>query len=355
MTIERTQMKAAERFFAEVIAEYGITEGDVVRIPMTQCELARRRQRAASTVGAYLSAMGPRVLRRSPEIVLANCAVARPAEAIEQRGEGELLAAYRDLALAQARVIELQAAFADPARGLREMPRGSREVSREEEQEVELEPSSHLLLRDEPRADVAEPADGSAGWLDADLDRVLAPLQRAVERAGLQRMNNRLRLVEVLRPYPLARIEAAVAELVRQTNQRDTRVRSPFGLLHRLALNGDLPAAPAAAVAHEPVRPAAPLAAVFNDDIRTAVASLTPIELAGLDEVVDAEYGSKVAMPPAMRHAARLEQYPAWAATRTLRAHHGDTRSTPRARLGDNTSTSRGDHEDTPSTQGVHA
>ena len=45
-------MKAAERFFAEVIAEYGITEGDVVRIPMTQCELARRRRKAASTVGA---------------------------------------------------------------------------------------------------------------------------------------------------------------------------------------------------------------------------------------------------------------------------------------------------------------
>lgn len=348
-------MKAAERFFAEVIAEYGITEGDVVRIPMTQCELARRRQRAASTVGAYLSAMGPRVLRRSPEIVLAQRAVVRPVEVVEQRGEGELLAAYRDLALAQARVIELQAAFADPARGLRETPRGSREISREAEQEEELEPSSPLLPRDEPRAYVAEPVDDNGGWTLADLDRVLAPLQRAVERAGLQRMNNRPRLVEVLRPYPLARIEGAVTELVRQTNQRDTRVRSPFGLLHRLALNGDLPAEPTAAVVHEPVRPAAPQTTVFGDYVRTAVASLTPNELAGLDEVVDAEYGSKVAMPPAMRHAARLEQYPTWVATRTPRAHHGDTPSTPRAQPGDNTSTSRGDHEDTPSTQGVHA
>ena len=97
-------MKAAERFFAEVIAEYGITEGDIVRIPMTQCELARRRKRAASTVGAYLSAMGPRVMRRRPEIVLST----RPREAAdsaEMDEVDELLVAYRDLVAAQARVI----------------------------------------------------------------------------------------------------------------------------------------------------------------------------------------------------------------------------------------------------------
>ena len=135
-------MKAAERFFAEVIAEYGITEGDVVRIPMTQCELARRRQRAASTVGAYLSAMGPRVLRRSPEILLTNHTTTRAVDVVEHDTDGALLDAYRDLVVAQARVIELQASFAGPARGAREITRGSREFSREVQQEEEAEPEA---------------------------------------------------------------------------------------------------------------------------------------------------------------------------------------------------------------------
>ena len=139
-------MKAAERFFAEVIAEYGITEGDIVRIPMTQCELARRRKRAASTVGAYLSAMGPRVMRRSPEIVLARHDT-QPALDLESApaapsSDSVLLAAYRDLAIAQARVIELQVEFAESAREVREMPREVRGVARSSEQEEELLASS---------------------------------------------------------------------------------------------------------------------------------------------------------------------------------------------------------------------
>ena len=343
-------MKAAERFFAEVIADYGITEGDVVRIPMTQCELARRRKRAASTVGAYLSAMGARVVSRSPEIVLAHpsaeATVEQPASDV-----GLLLAAYRDLALAQARVIELQAAtFAESARGSREIPRGSRDISRDLQQEEDLQASSSLLDREDPRADRAE----LAGWTDSDFDTALAPLQQAVERAGLQRMNNRSQLAHVLRPYPVARIEAAVTELVRQVNQRDTRMRSPFGMLHRWAIDGDLPAA------HKPAT--APLQAVepvqqqltVDDAVRAAVAVLSADELADLDALVDNEYGSKGAMPPAMRHAARLEQYPYWAASRTPRAHHGDTPSTPWGLPGDTTSTPQGDPEVTTSTTGAH-
>lgn len=344
-------MKAAERFFAEVIAEYGITEGDVVRIPMTQCELARRRQRAASTVGAYLSAMGPRVVSRSPEIVLAADAPTRPAVDVGDSAAVALLAAYRDLALAQARVIELQAGVAEPARGSRGVPRGSRDISREVEEVKEEEAPSPLLISDVSRADLADPA----GWTDTDLDVVLAPLARAVERAGLQRMNNRAKLTEVLRPYPLARIEAAVTELTRQANQRDTHVRSPFGLLHRWALNGDLPPSPAAtspAIATARVAEPAP---TVDDTVRAAVAALTAGELADLDRLVDAEYGSRVPMPPAMRHAARLEQYPTWVSSRTPRAHHRVAPGTPRAHPEDTTGTPRGVHGDTPSTPGVHA
>jgi hypothetical protein len=346
-------VKAAERFFAEVIAEYGITEGDIVRIPMTQCELARRRKRAASTVGAYLSAMGPRVMRRSPEIVLArhDTQPALDLESAPAATESVLLAAYRDLAIAQARVIELQAEFAESAREPRETPRGLRDISRSVEQEEVLLASPADPARELSRAEPAEPA---SRWTDADLERVLAPLQQAAERAGVQRMNNRGQLAHVLRPYPLARIEAAVSELVRQVNQRDTRMRSPFGMLHRWAIDGDLPAAQSSATA--PLRACEPVQQqlTVDDAVRASVAALSADELAALDAVVDSEYGSKGAMPPAMRHAARLEQYPYWVASRTPRAHHEDTPGTPRGHLGDNPSTPREHHTNTTSTTGAH-
>jgi hypothetical protein len=348
-------VKAAERFFAEVIAEYGITEGDIVRIPMTQCELARRRKRAASTVGAYLSAMGPRVVRRSPEIVLAR-QDNQPALDLERApaaasSDSELLAAYRDLAIAQARVIELQAEFAEPARGPREMPRELREVARSSEQEEELLASSASQPRERPRAEPANPANR---WTDAELDGVLAPLQQAAERAELQRMNNRTQLAHVLHPYPLARIEAAVTELVRQVNQRDTRMRSPFGMLHRWAVDGDLPAAQNPTTAS--LRAAEPIhqQLTVDDAVRAAVAALSADELADLDALVDSGYGSKGAMPSAMRRAARLEQYPYWVASRTPQAHHEVTPGTPRGHLGDNPSTPREQHQNTTSTTGAH-
>ena len=135
-----------------------------------------------------------------------------------------------------------------------------------------------------------------------------------------------------------------MAELVRQVNQRDTRMRSPFGMLHRWAIDGDLPAAlqPTAA----PLRAAEPAQQqlTVDDAVRASVAALSAEELADLDGLVDSGYGSKGAMPPAMRHAARLEQYPYWVASRTPRAHHEDTPRTP-----------QGVPEDTSSTQGAHA
>lgn len=352
-------MKAAERFFAEVIAEYGITEGDIVRIPMTQCELARRRKRAASTVGAYLSAMGPRVVRRSPEIVLSRQDTPpalhlelAPSAAVSS--DSALLAAYKDLAIAQARVIELQAEFAETAREPREIARDLREVARSSEQEEELLASSASQPRETTRANPARPADPADRWTDADLDRALAPLQQAVERAGLQQMNNRSQLAHALRPYPLARIEAAVADLLRQVNQRDTRMRSPFGMLHRWAVDGDLPCA------KQPATP--PLQAVepaqqqltIDDAVRAAVAALNAEELADLDAVVDCEYGAKGAMPPAMRHAARLEQYPYWVASRTPRAHHESAPGTPWGHPEHTPGTPGGQHPHTTSTTGAH-
>ena len=37
-------MNAAQRFFAVAMRDYGVPEGDHVRIPMRQCELAQRRE-----------------------------------------------------------------------------------------------------------------------------------------------------------------------------------------------------------------------------------------------------------------------------------------------------------------------
>ena len=167
-------------------------------------------------------------------------------------------------------------------------------------------------------------------------------------------MNNQAQLAHVLRPYPLARIQAAVSELVRQVNQRDTRMRSPFGMLHRCAIDGDLPAAQSSATA--PLRAAEPIQQqlTVDDAMRAAVAALSADELADLDAVVDSGYGSKGAMPAAMRHAARLEQYPYWVASRTPRAHHEDTPGTPWGHLGDNLSTPREQHPNSTSTKGAH-
>lgn len=72
MTAVATATRRAERFFADATADYGYEEGGIMTIPMRQCELARRRQIAASTIGAHLRAMGTRVLQRYPEIIVAR-------------------------------------------------------------------------------------------------------------------------------------------------------------------------------------------------------------------------------------------------------------------------------------------
>ena len=120
------------------------------------------------------------------------------------------------------------------------------------------------------------------------------------------------------------------------------------------AVDGDLPAAHQPAP--DPVQAAEPVQQqlTVDDAVRAAVAALSDEELADLDALVDSGYGAKGAMPPAMRHAARLEQYPYWVASRTPRAHHEDTPSTPWGHLGDNPSTPREQHPNTTSTTGAH-
>lgn len=316
-------MKAAERFFAEAIAEYGIEEGGVVRIPMTQCELARRRRLAASTVGVYLKAIEPRVVQRTPEIVLRTHEATALGSA--ERPDGALLAAYRVLVAAQARIIELLEVPARSARNSREPARDSRDSSRLQDQESEEEGLLPFFFhREVSRADLAD----RARWNDEQLDEVLSPLHRAVRRAGLQPMNNRRVLATALAPFTLSEIGVAVEQLVSEANRQGTSLRSPFGLLVEWARAGELPAAVESVAA-------APLPAEDDEPpsipahVRVVVEALAPEELASLDRFIDHQLGGgSQRRPPAMRAALRLDFFQKWDTPSTPRAHHEDTPST---------------------------
>lgn len=333
-------MRAAEKFFAEVIAEHGIEEGDIVRIPMTQCELARRRQIAPSTVGSYLSSMGPRVVQRTPQIVL-NVSAARYATE-PTADESDLLVAFQALAAAQARVIELLAQSAGSASGPRGLARGFRGVSREEVQESKEE---DLLSYLGPRAGIreprADPAD-AALWNETELDALLTPLHRAAELAGAKAMNNRPQLLAALRPFSLTQIEIAVAELVAAVNSRTNTVRSPFGMLVTRARKGTMPTvrslehdkpSTSSSTSNEPDIPV---------EVRQAVRELSPCDVDALDAFIDSEIGRCSYRAPAMTDALRLEYFKHWLITGTPVGDHEDTPRTSPAQPSDNPSTPGG-------------
>ena len=147
-------MTAAQEFFAAAMRDYGVREGDHVRIPMRQCELARRRHVAASTVGAYLTAMGASIVSRRPDIVIR---LAPDEGVVPPPGDGsprpdrtaDLIGAVADLVAQQARLLraltEAVACATEPresARGLgadqavpREVFAELREDGEEEQQE----------------------------------------------------------------------------------------------------------------------------------------------------------------------------------------------------------------------------
>lgn len=349
-------MKAAERFFAEAIAEYGIEEGDVVRIPMTQCELARRRKRAASTVGYYLTAMGPRVLSRTPHIRIERHS--NGSQICPQPIGNELLEAYQALVAAQARVIALQPAgghsedTAGSRRGQVRVNRGSREVSRgfvrgsrgfvrgsrgnaravSKEGKENLLPSfqepaneSATLFTDV--ADHGNPAKASTTHVlsDDDIDCLLAPLHRAAAAAGAKRMNNRGLLIEALRPYGPAQISLAVTELVKDLDSRSTAVTSPFGLLVSRARSGTMPTPPTppntAQDDGDPKDDGANTAPSISPSTRRAVAALCIDDLDELDAFIDEQIGRCSYRTAGMTAALRLEYFPTWGTTRTPQGH----------------------------------
>ena len=121
-------MDAAQRFFAAAMRDYGVREGDHVRIPMRQCELARRRDVAASTVGAYLTAMGSSIVSRRPDIVIrVGSDEGPPVAAVREAAPpatAELIAVIADLVAQQAHLLRAVAgavARAEPRESAKEI------------------------------------------------------------------------------------------------------------------------------------------------------------------------------------------------------------------------------------------
>jgi len=269
--------------------------------------------------------MGPRVVRRTPNIVLANT-TAEPA--VELDGD-ELLDAYRELVTAQARVIGLL----ESARNPREIHRGSRGSDREAREEVHTEEEEEVLLSSwVPRATSARPRADVADWTDDELDETLEPLHHAVQDAGLKEMNNRACLASALHAKPLTEIRGAVARLVHDAKRRDTNVRSPFGVLAAWAKSGTLPQAPQ--MAPVTVKPAVEEPPQVPQELRAGVAALDDGQLADLDLYVDCAIGtSSIRRPAAMQAALRLEHFEQWDTARTAQGHDVHNERTDRGAL----------------------
>ena len=240
MTAVSTATRRAEKFFAEVAEEFGTRSGEIVTIPMRQCELARRKAMAASTVAAHVRAMGERVLQRRPMIVITDgrAQASSKASTAAKDCEADLVDALNGVVQAQQRLIDLlmtsataESRIVAESRGIVANPvvqgTSGPQVSKEE---PSLRPPDEPI-RDDRRGNVADHAegDGSAAWALEDLDEVLAPLHDVVRERGLKPMNNRVALATSMADRSLGEIDAAVQRLTTMT--AGGTVRSPFGLL----------------------------------------------------------------------------------------------------------------------------
>ncbi|MFN6118763.1 MAG: hypothetical protein ACK5CE_03865 [Actinomycetes bacterium] len=345
--------RRAKSFFDDVIDEYGIREGDRVRIPMRQCELAQRKQVAASTIGSYLTSLGTAVVSRYPEIVICLTAESvrhdcRPSTvAIVDESGGELLAAYASLVRAQARVIELLANPSTDPREERAVPRADREelpeLQRKNGQEDPSSPASFengnetIRIFGELREEQVEHGGG--------LDAVLEPLHVAAERWRLKPMNNRAGLQRALGGFTLPEISHAVHRLCALIETGHTPVISPFGLLVQWARSGDTShfaavrdRRPAPVTTGQAcVVPDEPESDFDADDMAAVLAMEADpdsfdAELDQLDRLVVATYPHLAThgIRPAMRHALRAAVFSDWVNGRehTTGAPGGDPANT---------------------------
>ncbi len=336
MTAVSTATRRAERFFAEVADEFGERSGEIVTIPMRQCELARRKAVAASTVAAHVRAMGERVLQRRPTIVITDGGPQRTPQRTPQRPPqmtpaadhgAELIHALNDVVEAQQRVISLLMESATNSSRIVAESRGNvADFAVQGSSRVPVSKEEAFLLtdetsfRDDRRGNVAESRATSevAPWSQTELDRVLAPLHDAVQRRGLKPMNNRTALTSALTDFGLGAIEAAVQRLIPMTAAGTAS--SPFGLLVSWARRGE---DQMFAVAHDslPGPGSPPVIADVDDAVdETAVRAVKDweaepdiycAELAALDQRIVADNGTVPLLDEVapMRHAFRVEAF----------------------------------------------
>jgi hypothetical protein len=336
--------RRARAFFDSVIADYGVVEGHLVTIPMRQCELARRRQLAPSTIGAYLSALGPLVVARAPHIVLSGCApVTDPvhiagAQDITPTGIdltagadiSELIDAYRNVVDAQAHLIGLLTRTNSQTRGTardsaepRAVRRGTEVQSIEEEERDLPSPPPPLLSGTRNHARPRETSGvPRASISDETLDQLLEPVHRLVQQHRLKPMTHHAGVYDTLRHCSPDQLRNAIDRLHHLiTHPGPNPVSSPFGLLIQWARSGQLNATPkkasdvagetvAAAELEPEVDPAeveAHLAVTaFEADPATHAAELADLD-AYLEQVHPSLRGRPLIAP--LLHAWRVDAY----------------------------------------------
>ena len=359
--------RRAKEFFDAVIHEYGIREGNHVRIPMRQCELAQRKQLAASTIGSYLSSLGPSVVSRHPHIVIALVDKRREPEhrTVQPANSHDLVEAYASLVSAQARVIEL---LARPAAEPREETANPREVREESARFTYKEGEEDLssFPHDEPReesARIREELREETEVRVAAIDAVLAPLHAVASERQLKPMNNRAGVLTALRPFTVDDIAHAVGRLMALIETGDSPVSSPFGLLVQWARSGDRThfAEPppcrdkGSTIPSAQLRPAVePEHAADPGDVAAVTAMEAAPEsfadeLDQLDQLVTTAHPHLAAhgIRPAMRHALRVAAFRDW-----INDQH--TAGTPPAPRADDTGTTSAHQQHTAGTPQAH-
>ena len=326
--------KRAHQFFTDAGAEFGLREGEHLVIPMRQCELAKRRNVAASTIGAYLSALDDHVVRRHPEIVLRLPAPS----AVHGAGRGitdiegassspsdlaKLSAALVELCAAQAKVIALLTEDQPKPRELRVSPRGFDQEASDARAHQAVSTKEELLLASSPLDNSARfDAKPRRSLSATDIDAALRPLEELARRRNLKPINNRRMLHQAMQQYSLDELKAGIARVGAMAGRVDSTIRSPFGLLVRAAREGDhelfstaskgLPSSDISSISSDPEQdtsldPAADAQVSEFESDPTRYAT----ELRALDEIVDRAHPflAERGMGPVLRHNLRCAAF----------------------------------------------
>jgi hypothetical protein len=241
-------------FVRRVVAEHGRPDGTHAVVELSQSELARRCDVSTGTVGYYLRALGPAVLSRRPLVIDLTLLDARADPSPTEISDDPLVVVLAAVAAVQVANAQLVTALAhllarDDGSRVREETREEfassrtssrhQRSSRESVSQQEFENTDSLTR--EPREEVRElrePVRVIAND-DEDLDELVAPLVELCERLHLVGVTNRSRLRRALSQFEADQIRHAVRLVCTQV-RAGVPIRSPVGLLVRLAEAGDI-------------------------------------------------------------------------------------------------------------------